>query len=122
MSSANYRVPSVETVRSSSSPHFRGPSVETVSSLNSINYKVPIEETERNMNFCNYRVPKEDGAKFAYDTSHIKISPMTTVIESDSSTYRSRMSNSSTDRAKGVFTALNESEEELYKRLGILKS
>ena len=106
MSSANYRVPSVETVRSSSSPHFRGPSVETVSSLNS----------------ANYRVPKQDGAKFAYDTSHIKISPMTTVIESDSSTYRSRMSNSSTDRAKGVFTALNESEEELYKRLGILKS
>ena len=90
--------------------------------MNATKYRVPRLETVGKMNSVNYREPKEDAADVTSDTTHTKIPPITTVIESDSSIARERMSNSSTDRAKGVFTALNESEEELYERLGILKS
>ena len=58
-----------------------------------------------------HTVAKEDAVNVPFVALHTK-SPVSNIgIESDNSS----------NMARGVFTPLNESEEELYERLGILK-
>ena len=55
---------------------------------------------------------QEDSVNFPFETEPIKVSPARTLNSSDGySTYR----------ARGVFTPINESEEEFFERVGMLK-
>ena len=58
-----------------------------------------------------HTVAKEDTVNVPFTALRIKIPISHIGMESDSSSTM----------ARGVFTPLNESEEELYERLGILK-